>query len=53
MLPGTQGKWGQHGGGNEGGPSPPIVEQDKQLAASRVGDISLMEREEDGKKGQT
>ncbi len=39
------------GGGNEGGPSPPSGEQDKQLTASRGGYNSLMEREEDGKKG--
>ncbi len=40
------------GGGNEGGPGPPSEEQDKQLTASRGGDNSLMEWEEDGKKGQ-
>jgi hypothetical protein len=40
-------------GGNEGGPDPPSGEQDKQLTASRGGNNRLMEREEDGKKGQT
>jgi hypothetical protein len=39
-------------GGDEGGPGPPSREQDKQLTASRGGDNSLMEREEDRKKGQ-
>jgi hypothetical protein len=39
-------------GGDEGGPGPPSGEQDKQLTASRGGDNSIMEREEDGKKGQ-
>ncbi len=38
-------------GGNEAGPGPPSEEQDKNLSASR-GDNSLVEREEDGKKGQ-
>ncbi len=37
---------------NEGGPSPPSGQQDKQLTASRGGDNSPMEQEEDGKKGQ-
>ncbi len=40
------------GGGDEGGPSPQSREQDKQLTVSRGGDNSIMEREEDGKKGQ-
>ncbi len=40
------------GGGKEGGPGPPSGEQDKQLTASRGGDNSLMEREEDDRKGQ-
>jgi hypothetical protein len=40
------------GEGNERGPGPPSGEQDKQLTASRGGDNSLMEREEDGKKGE-
>ncbi len=40
------------GGGDEGGPSPPGREQDKQLTASRGGDNSVMEWEEDGKMGQ-
>jgi hypothetical protein len=40
------------GGGDKGGPGPPSQEQDKQLTASRGGDNSIMEREEDGKKGQ-
>jgi hypothetical protein len=37
---------------NGGGPGPPSGEQDKQLTASRGGDNSPMEQEEDGKKGQ-
>jgi hypothetical protein len=41
------------GGGNGGGPGPPSGERDKQLTASRGGGNSLMEQEEDGKKGQT
>ncbi len=40
------------GWGDEGGPGPPGREQDKQLTASRGGDNSIMEREEDRKKGQ-
>jgi hypothetical protein len=40
------------GGGDEGGPSPPDRGQDKQLTTSRGGDNSIMEQEEDGKKGQ-
>jgi hypothetical protein len=40
------------GGGDDRGPDPPSREQDKQLTASRGGDNSIMEREEDGKKGQ-
>jgi hypothetical protein len=40
------------GGGDDGGPGPPGREQDKQLTASREGDNSIMEWEEDGKKGQ-
>jgi hypothetical protein len=40
------------GGGDEGRPGPPSREQDKQLTASRGGDNSIMEREEDGEKGQ-
>ncbi len=40
------------GGGDEGGPAPPSREQDKQVTTSRGGDNSIMEGEEDGKKGQ-
>jgi hypothetical protein len=40
------------GGGDEGGPGPLSGEQDKQLTASRGGDNSIMEQEEDVKKGQ-
>jgi hypothetical protein len=39
-------------GGDEEGPGPPSREQDKHLTASRGGDSSIMEREEDRKKGQ-
>jgi hypothetical protein len=47
-----EGKGVNSGGGNEGGPSPPSREQDKQLTANRGGDNSPTEREEDGRKGQ-
>ncbi len=40
------------GGGDKGGPGPPDREQDKQLTTSRGGDNNIMEREEDGTKGQ-
>jgi hypothetical protein len=40
------------GEGDEGGPGPPSREQDKQLTVSRGGDNSIMEQEEDRKKGQ-
>ncbi len=52
MLPEPEGNRVNPGGGNEGGPGSPSGEQDKQLTASRGGDNSLMEWEEDGKKGQ-
>jgi hypothetical protein len=39
------------GGGDEGGPGPPSRDRDKQLTARRGVD-SIMEQEEDGKKGQ-
>ncbi len=38
------------GRGNVGGPGPPSGEQDKQLTASRGGDNSPTEQEEDRKK---
>ncbi len=37
-------------GGMREGPAPPSGEQDKQLTASRGGDSSLIEQEEDTKK---
>ncbi len=40
------------GGEGEGGPGPPSGQQDKQSTSSRGGDNSIMEREEDSKKGQ-
>ncbi len=40
------------GGEGEGGPGPLSGEQDKQSTASRGGDNSIMEREEDGNMGQ-
>ncbi len=50
VLPGTLGKWGRPGGGGyEGGPGPLDREQDKQLAASREGDNSGKEQEDDGR----
>jgi hypothetical protein len=49
---GLKGNGVDPGGGNEGGPSPPDREQDKQLTASREGVNSNMEQEEDRKKSQ-
>jgi hypothetical protein len=40
-------------GGNEGGSGPPDRQQDKLLTASKEGDNSAMEQEEDERKSQT
>jgi hypothetical protein len=45
MGPGTRGKWGQLGGGGEGGPGPPEGGKDKQSMLSKEG--GNMEKEED------
>jgi hypothetical protein len=45
-------KMGSNWVGGRGRAQPPGKEQDKQLTASRGGDKCVMEREEDGKKGQ-